>query len=139
MKKAILALGLLSLTSGAFAMDAVDAVKSVLASGTHTGTTSNGSCNVVVEDISYPVKALRVTVSNNWGSLYKIVRTDSVFANHLWKREVIQSDREINSNDPSEFEEYSLRTFGYASANLYVVVSHLTQVGEERLECNLFN
>ncbi|MBC7430128.1 MAG: hypothetical protein H7336_16050 [Bacteriovorax sp.] len=133
--KALIAAVLMIVSVSTFSaeMGSVDSLLSVLPVGSYQGQDDAGNaCNVIVNDVNYPAKALSITVSNNKSTIFKIINDGSEFLFRAYKKEFIQTERQYVDSTRSSYVDRIIRTVIGGDNTLYVVVANELTVNRDR-------
>lgn len=120
--------------------NAVDSFKSILAPGIYKGSGFTSECLVTVEEVNFPDTDLKVTVHNDSGELFKLIRKDSTFGINVGRKFYLQSDRKNIGPNQKYYMENVLRTvekvdqLNVQISEVYVIEGSYT---ENTVECNL--
>lgn len=126
-------LSLVVFSSLANAGDAVGRFTSYLPIGSYSGVNDQGvSCNVTVEEVNYPDKAISVRVVAGETDLSKLIEANSIFGYKDFKREFVQTSREQVGSDSTNYVERIVRTVSAGDHKQYVVVSYSTIMNTDR-------
>ncbi len=133
--KALIAAALMTISFSTFSNDlgSVDSLTSILPVANYTGADDKGNfCEVEVNEVNYPAKAISVTVSNSKNKIFKIINDGSEFLFRSYKQEFIQTERQYVDATRNSYVERIIRTVNAGDNRLYVVVANELTVNRER-------
>ena len=142
MKVIVATLVLMLTTSNLFAFNgAVDAFTHILPPGEYKGNALHGECTVKVEEVNFPKQDIKITVSNNGLTLFKLVESNSVYAINVGRKFFLQSDRTHIGPNQQHYVERFVKTVMNREEQLNVMVSEIYVIAngyeEQTVECNL--
>jgi len=142
MKVLLTTLVLCLASSNTFAFSsAVEALRAILPPGEYKGNALHGECSVKVEEVNFPKQDIKVTVTSDGVSLFKLVEENSVYAINVGRKFFLQSDRTLIGKNQEHYVERLVKTVTNRDDQLNVLVSEIYVIAngyEERtVECNL--
>lgn len=133
--KILLALVLSLGAFSAFSIEptAPEKLTSYLPLGVHSGQNDLGEgCHVFVSEVNYPKKDIQVTAINDGLSLSKLIEEGSEFGYKDYKKEFVQTDRNLIGTDMHSYVERVIRTTTVKAKKLYVVVGYDVVINRDR-------